>query len=725
MKLRSKMFMLAGIALLGLFCSTGLGLYLVGQVKVGGPIYQTIRDYKGLLESIALLKADLNQVRAETLAMIVEQDQDKLSQIRESLGYLRNDVDTRFDSARQLAASEDKQVALADAQTTWQEFFDTLNTEVIPLATSGRQQEALVIANGIQRMRYERFLEQVSGMVDVLVLEIDELEQRAAANIRIKSITLIAVGGAIFLLVVMVTLILIRAITRPLARGVTFAETVACGDLSTLLDIRSKDEVGQLADALNTMVEGLNGLVQRVGLSLNDLSRITANITQSSGRLLTAADQQLASVDETTSAITEMKFSIRHVSEGVDSLNQSATENTTSILELTASIEEVAQNVDYLTQTVEDVSSSIAQMAASIRQVASGAANLRDASNSTVSAVAEIDASIREVKQNALTTAEIADQVRQDAENGKTAVDSTIAGMAGIRQASSVTAEVIASLSNKAENIGTILAVIDGVIDQINLLSLNAAIIAAQAGVHGRGFSVVADEIKELAERTTASTQEIDVLIQAVQTETRRAVSAIEQTERVITEGEKLSHNSGAMLNRIVNGIQQATQQTSEIARATEEQSRGIYSIRRAAEQVADMVGQIAGATEQQEKGGELIMGATEKMRDLAQQVKSSTREQSRASSSIAGATETMADMIRQIQKACEEQNAGSEQIARSAESISAATNINHQATRILDEAVGDMERQSETLRQELAAFRTATANPAPDGETEPEPLPA
>lgn len=708
MKLRSKMFVLAGVVVFGLLCSTGMGLYLVSQVKVGGPIYQTIRDYKGLLEQLALLKADLNQVRAETLTMIVETDSDKLAKTNEEIESLRDAVNARFTTTRQLVKSEEKQIALADAQTTWEEFYTTLSGEVLPLAGSGRPSEALVIANGIQRMRYDRFQEQISSMVDLLGMEIDELETQAAASIRNKTILLIAVSGLIMLLVVAVTLVLVRAITRPLARGVTFAETVASGDLSTLLDIRTQDEVGQLADALNTMVAGLNGLVQRVGLSLQDLSRITQNLTQSSGNLLSAADQQLSSVEETTSAITEMKFSIRHVSDGVDSLNLSATDNRTSILELTASIDEVAQNVDYLAQSVEEVSASIAQMAASIRQVAAGAVNLRDASTETVSSVVEIDASIREVKQNALATAEVADQVRQDAETGKAAVDSTIAGMAEIRRASSVTSEVIDSLSSKAESIGSILAVIDSVVDQINLLSLNAAIIAAQAGVHGLGFSVVADEIKELATRTTESTKEIDNLIQAVQGETRRAVSAIEQTELAVSSGEKLSNNSGTLLIRIVDGIQKATRQTGDIARATEEQSLGIKRIMRSSEQVADMVAQIAGATQQQEKGSELIMGATEKMRGLALQVKSSTREQSRASSSIASATEAMADMIGQIQRACEEQNTGSEQIARSAENISSATTINHQATRVLDEAVGDLKQQSETLRQELSAFRIA-----------------
>jgi methyl-accepting chemotaxis protein len=574
------------------------------------------------------------------------------------------------------------------------------------MVTSGMHDEALVVANGIQRMRYERFNEQISGMVDTLTLEIDELEAQATATIRGKTLLLIGASAAILVMIVVLALLLTRAITAPLARGVEFAETVAEGDLTSLLEVQSRDEIGQLSAALNTMVAGLGGLVQRISASSEELNRIAQSITSASGRVVAAAARQGDNVNETSAAISEINASIHHVADGVDSLSQLAADNTTSILEMAASIEEVAHNAEALTQAVEAVSASITEMTASLTQVAGSAISLRDAAVITASSVTEMDASIQEVEQNAATTASIAEDVRRDAVAGKEAVDSTISGMHQIRQTSRVTAEVIESLSGKAANIGAILSVIDDVVSQINLLALNAAIIAAQAGEHGRGFSVVADEIKELAERTGGSTKEIANVIRAVQDETERAVKAIQQTETAIGNGETLSQQSGERLNLIVAGAVNATRQTGEIARASREQARGIQTIKRSMEQIADMVGQVASATGQQEKGSSQIATAAERMRNLALQVKSSTREQSRASGSIASATESMTAMVRQIQRACEEQTRGSSHIAQAAEGIRDATDVNREATLALNTAVGDLQQQTASLRHEMTAFR-------------------
>lgn len=715
MKLRNKMLILVATTMLGLLCTAGLGLYMVDQVRVGGAIYQTIRDYKGLLEQIALLKSDLNQVRAETLSLIVERDQDKMTQIRTRLGYLYENIDGRFAAAKALTSNEEKLIVIADARTTWGEFRATLDDELLPMVASDMFDEALVVANGIQNMRYERFDDQLSGMVDTLSLEIEELEQQATTTIRGKTVLLIGVSAAILLLIIILALLLTRAITAPLARGVQFAETVAGGDLTTLLEVRSRDEIGQLSAALNTMVAGLGGLVQRVGASSQELNRIAQSITSASGRVVEAAARQADNVNETSAAISEINVSIHHVAEGVDSLSQLAADNTTSSLEMAASIEEVAQNAEALTQAVEEVSASIAEMTASLSQVASSAVSLRDAAMITAASVTEMDASIQEVEQNATATANVAEEVRRDAEAGKEAVDSTIIGMNDIRQASRVTSGVIDTLSGKAANIGAILTVIDDVVSQINLLALNAAIIAAQAGVHGRGFGVVADEIKELAERTGISTKEIAAVVLAVQEETKRAVQAIQQTETAVGTGEKLSQQSGERLNLIVAGAVKATRQTGEIARASREQARGILTIKRSMEQIADMVGQVASATSEQEKGSSQIVTAAERMRTLSLQVKSSTREQSRASGSIASATENMTGRVRQIQRACEEQSRGSSHIAQAAEGIRDATEVNREATLALNAAVGDMQQQTNSLQHEMTAFRVVRQADQPE----------
>jgi len=183
-------------------------------------------------------------------------------------------------------------------------------------------------------------------------------------------------------------------------------------------------------------------------------------------------------------------------------------------------------------------------------------------------------------------------------------------------------------------------------------------------------------------------------------------VDAINQAERSISDGEILSQKSGAALTKIVVGVTEATAQVAEIARTTVEQARGSQMIREAMEQVSEMVAQIAKATREQGQGSELIMGAVENMKGLTSQVLSSTREQNKVGNLIAQSTESITEMIRHIKRACDEQSRGSEQIVTSVEDIQSATEANLEATRVMDEAVYKLFRQTDMLKKEMEAFK-------------------
>jgi methyl-accepting chemotaxis protein len=375
-------------------------------------------------------------------------------------------------------------------------------------------------------------------------------------------------------------------------------------------------------------------------------------------------------------------------------------------MEMVASIEEVALNVETLSESVEEVSSSIVEMATSVKQIDMSVVSLTEAFTTTASSVMEMDGSIRQVGKNAIDTSAISEEVRKDAEMGKVAVMATITGIREIKRSSGITYEVINTLSERANDIGAILSVIDEVAEQTNLLALNAAIIAAQAGERGKGFAVVADEIKELAERTSSSTREIAQVIKGVQDETRRAVEAINQAEKSIADGELLSQKSGEALNKIVSGVQMAAEQMDEIARATVEQAKGSQMIRDAIERVLEMVGQIAMATREQGMGGELIMSAVEKMKELTAQVRVSTREQSKVGNFISRSTENITGMIQQIKRACDEQSSGSEQIVFAAEDIQHSTDINLESTKVMNSTIMNLSRQIEILQNEMGGLK-------------------
>ena len=559
--------------------------------------------------------------------------------------------------------------------------------------------EQLTVAGEGAKLAVDELLVAVGSRMNKANEEVREIQRSAGITLAV-----------VIVLAIIVAALMGMAVTRYIVRRLTVMgdslRRGAQGDLTARLTIDTHDELGKLGEDYNAMVHKLSEMLGKVDTSAGDLKGISDNLSDVSKQVLSAAQLQADGVSHTSSAMTQINTSVKGVTEGVDALSQSAAESSSSILQMAASIEEVALNMENLTQSVDEVSASIGEMSISIKEVGSNVVSLLEASTTTASSVMQMDSSIKQVERNAMETAAISDEVRRDAENGKKTVEATIAGINAIRTSSKITFEVIDTLSERANDIGAILSVIDEVAEQTNLLALNAAIIAAQAGEHGKGFAVVADEIKELAERTSSSTREIAQLIKGVQDETRRAVEAINQAESSIAEGEDLSQKSGEALTKILEGVIRSSAQMAEIARATVEQAKGSQIIRDAMEQVSDMVEQIAKATKEQGMGSGMIMGAVDKMKGLTAQVRSSTREQSKVGNFIAKSTEDITGMIRQIKRACDEQGKGSEQVVVAIEDIQQSTNINLEATRIMNEAVESLFRQTEMLRKEMASFK-------------------
>jgi methyl-accepting chemotaxis protein len=480
---------------------------------------------------------------------------------------------------------------------------------------------------------------------------------------------------------------------------------VAQGNLALSFNSDEK-HADTLLGVVKNMVASLNKMVGKVGRSAAELSQVSGKLTDAADRVVSATQVQSSGISGTSSAINEISASLKEVTLWVDHLSRSATESSSSILEMSASNDEVAQNMGDLSNSVEEVSTSIFQMSATIRQVSSGVASLLDATTTTALSVNEMDDSIKQVEMHATDTAAITDAVRQDAERGKEAVEATIAGIGEIRRSAQITAEVIATLSERVRDIGAIITVIDEVAEQTNLLALNAAIIAAQAGEHGKGFAVVGHEIKQLSERTRSSTREIGQVIKGVQEGTRRAVETINKAEKSIAHGEELSVDAGAALNKIVAEAQKASEQMAEIARATVEQAGGSQSIRDAMIQVADLVEQFVMASQEQAQGSGLIIAAVERMKNLSSQVRSSTLEQSKVGALVTQSMANITSMIQQIKRACDEQSRGSEQIVAAIEDIQHSTQVNLDTTAIMNAAATSLARQVELLHLEMQAFQ-------------------
>ncbi len=497
-----------------------------------------------------------------------------------------------------------------------------------------------------------------------------------------------------------------RNIAARLSKDVSFAQTVAHGNLQEQMTITTNDEIGILGKSLNKMAENLKTMINNIKESAENISVAAVQINTNTDKLSKGAKAQAESTESSTASINQMNTSIKGVADSAEALLQAADDSSGSILEMTASINQIAQSTDTLSAAVETTSSAISEMSASIRQIGENVDVLSSAAEETASVVNEIATTIKGVEENVNESAKVSENVKKDAsELGIKAVEKTIDGMNKIKESVEATSVIINRLGERSQQIGKILTVIDDVTDQTNLLALNAAIIAAQSGEHGRSFAVVADEIKDLAERTAFSTKEISQMIESIQKEVGDAVNAMKDSSKNVIEGMNLSRDANNALNKILNSADKSAQMSKDIEKATKEQAKALHQVNKSVRSITDMVRQIAYATQEQTKGSGQIIDSVEKMRDISGQVRQAITEQTKGSKQINNAVESVNQKVHLIVRATQEQKIGSEQIVHSIEQIRDITLQNLDSFTEIKKTIDTLVDQADILKAEMKKF--------------------
>ncbi len=283
--------------------------------------------------------------------------------------------------------------------------------------------------------------------------------------------------------------------------------------------------------------------------------------------------------------------------------------------------------VDSMSNMIATISSTSAQLAAAANQlqgtavqIATGAEEVASQAGTVATAAEEMSATSGDIAQNCQAAAEGGYRANSTATAGAEVVNATVQVMNRIAGRVHETARSVESLGSRSDQIGEIIGTIEDIADQTNLLALNAAIEAARAGEQGRGFAVVADEVRALAERTTKATREIGDMIKAIQSETKSAVTAMEEGVQEVESGTTEAARSGQSLQAILEQINTVTMQVNQIATAAEEQTATTGEITSNIHQITEIVQETArGAQESATAAAQLAGLATELQRLVGQ----------------------------------------------------------------------------------------------------------
>jgi methyl-accepting chemotaxis protein len=581
------------------------------------------------LQGLSKVTADYTDIVNRTDIMLIQArrlDAAELAVSRATFGYLLTQnpqLKADYDAARQESAdaltqlksmmrAEEAKADIADAEAA-DAAFEAAVQPVFSMTTASKEQIDDLVASKLtpSRAKVTADLAKLTSSLESYNLETQKAAATQATQTREFSVAVAALAAV---LGIVIAVVFARSISRPVVAVAGVARRLAEGDLTVEeLKVSSRDEVAEMASSINLMVGTMRDVMQRISLGAQ-------SVTAASEELTAAAEAAAQAAQGSAQAIAQ-----------------------------------VAAGASEQSEATASVDATVGQVQSAIGQVASGATQSAGEVQQAAELMSAMTRSLAEMVTAAADTAAGSQRAAATAQSGANVVERTLEEFEQIRTVAVQASDSVKRLEKLSGQIGAITEVISGIADQTNLLALNAAIEAARAGEHGRGFAVVADEVRKLAERSASSAREITSLIEDIQNGTAESVKAMDMGVQRVEQGTQLAVEAGQALKGLLTATQEAAQGMGQITEQAAEVKEGAAKVAQAFDGVAALTEENTAATEQMAAGAAEVTKAVDRIAHVSQENAAASEEVSASVEELTASSEEVASSAQSLAKTAQD----------------------------------------------------------------------